>query len=100
VPCRNEFPVLRDAETAHAADGLVLVGVLFEDAITPARDFIAEFGADWPTITDPGDAHAEAYRVRFPPQTFFIDARGVIRGIQYGEMTAADFERQYATIAP
>lgn len=99
APCRNEFPILRDAETAHAADGLVIVGVLFNDAITPARDFVEDFGAGWPTLTDVNDAHAERYRVRFPPQTYFVDAEGVIRGIQYGEMTAADFERQYATIA-
>lgn len=100
VPCRNEFPILRDAETAHATDGLVVVGVLFKDAVAPARDFVADFGADWPTVTDQDDEHAEAYRVRFPPQTYFIDAAGVIRGIQYGEMTAADFERQYVAIAP
>ena len=34
------------------------------------------------------------------PQTYFIDAEGVIRAIQIGEVRDADFERQYAKIAP
>jgi hypothetical protein len=34
------------------------------------------------------------------PQTYFVDAAGVIRSIQIGELTDADFERQYARIAP
>ena len=34
-----------------------------------------------------------------PPQTYFIDATGTLRGIQIGEVQAADFERQYARIA-
>ena len=29
-----------------------------------------------------------------------IDAEGIIRGIQIGEVVDADFERQYAKIAP
>ena len=34
------------------------------------------------------------------PQTYFVDKDGVIRSIQIGELTDADFERQYARIAP
>lgn len=100
VPCRSEFPVLRDAEAAHAKDGLVLLGVLFKDQPGPARAFIASFGADWPSVDDPSGQLAKAYRVVAPPQTYFIDSSGVLRAIQIGEMTATDFETQYAKIAP
>jgi hypothetical protein len=34
------------------------------------------------------------------PQTYFVDETGVIRSIQVGEFTDADFERQFARIAP
>ena len=40
------------------------------------------------------------FRVVAPPQTFFIDGSGTIQSIQIGELTEADFERQYARIAP
>ena len=40
-----------------------------------------------------------AYRVVARPQTYFIDRDGILRSIQIGELTDADFERQYALIA-
>lgn len=100
TPCRSEFPVLRDALAANAADGLVLVGVLFKDDPAPAQDFIASFGATWPTLDDPDDSAAAAWRVAAPPQTYFISPDGVVKSIQIGELTADEFARQYAAIAP
>jgi hypothetical protein len=40
-----------------------------------------------------------AYRVAARPQTYFIDRQGILRSIQVGELTDAEFERQYAAIA-
>ena len=100
VPCRSEFPVLRDAASAHAKDGLVVIGVLYKDDAAPAKAFIQSFGATWPTLPDADGSLATAYRVGAPPQSYFIDAKGILRGIQIGEMQAADFARQYASIAP
>ena len=40
-----------------------------------------------------------AYLVVAPPQSYFIDAKGVVHSRQIGELTAADLERQYAAIA-
>mgnify|MGYP001552500460 CR=1 FL=1 len=83
-----------------ATFGLVVVGILTDDPEAPARDFIAQYGATWPTVTDASKAIKNAYRVAARPQTYFIDATGVIRSVQYGEMPAPDFERQYARIQP
>lgn len=100
VPCRAEFPLLEAKGAQFAGDGLHLVGVLTDDPPAPAIDFIAEYGATWPTVEDPDKAAKTAYRVIGRPQTYFIDASGVIRSIQVGELTDADFDRQYAKIAP
>ena len=100
VPCRDEFPLLAAKVTEHAVDALVVVGVLTDDPPEPAREFVAEYGADWPTVLDPDRAFKTAYRVAARPQTYFIDGTGVIRSIQIGELTDADFERQYDRIAP
>lgn len=99
-PCRDEFPLLAAKLAEHDADGLVIVGILTDDPPEPARDFIAEYGATWPTVIDPDKAIKTAYRVAARPQTYFVDGSGVIRSIQIGELTDADFERQYARIAP
>ena len=100
VPCRDEFPLFGAKAAEHAADGLVIVGVLMDDPPEHARDFIAEYGATWPTVLDPDQAIKGAYRVAFRPQTYFIDADGVIRSVQRGEVRESDFDRQYDTIAP
>jgi len=99
VPCRDEFPLFLDKLGAHAADGLAIVGVLMYDAAAPARDFIAQYEATWPTVDDPSGAIRNAYRVAARPQSYFIDRDGILRSIQVGQLTDAEFERQYALIA-
>ena len=99
VPCRDEFPLLEAKQAEHAGDGLTVVGVLTDDAVEPARDFVAAYGGQWPTVVDPDKAIKSAYRVVARPQTYFVDRTGVVRSIQIGELTDADFERQYARIA-
>jgi cytochrome c biogenesis protein CcmG/thiol:disulfide interchange protein DsbE len=100
VPCRDEFPLLAAKLSEHADDGLAIVGVLTDAPVAPAQAFVADYGATWPTVVDPDKALKAAYRVAGRPQTYFIDGDGVIRWIQIGELTDAEFERQYAKIAP
>jgi len=99
VPCRDEFPLLEAKVAEHAADGLTVVGVLTDDPVEPARAFVQEYGGSWATVIDPDKAIKTAYRVAARPQTYFIDRGGVIRAIQVGELTDADFERSFAKIA-
>jgi AhpC/TSA family protein len=99
VPCRDEFPLLLDKIAAHASDRLAVVGVLMYDAAAPARAFIAEFKATWPTVDDPSGAIRGAYRVAARPQSYFIDRDGILRSIQVGQLTDGEFERQYALIS-
>jgi cytochrome c biogenesis protein CcmG/thiol:disulfide interchange protein DsbE len=99
VPCREEFPLLEQKLLQHGADGLAVVGILTDDPPDPARAFVADHGATWPTVVDPDKTIKSAYRVAARPQTYFVDRTGVLRSIQVGELTDADFERQYAKIA-
>ena len=99
VPCRDEFPLIEAKLAEHAADGLTVVGVLTDDPVEPARDFVGQYGGTWPTVVDADKALKTSYRVAARPQTYFVDRAGVLRSIQIGEMRDADFERQYAQIA-
>jgi cytochrome c biogenesis protein CcmG/thiol:disulfide interchange protein DsbE len=99
VPCRDEMPLLAQKSAAHAASGLVVVGVLTDDPVEPARQFAAEFGATWQTVIDPDGSIKRAYHVVGRPQTYFVDANGILRSIQVGPLTDADFERQLGLTA-
>jgi cytochrome c biogenesis protein CcmG/thiol:disulfide interchange protein DsbE len=99
VPCRDEFPLFKAKLAAHAADGLAIVGVLTYDGPDDAKAFIAQYGATWPTVLDADGAIRTAYRVVARPQSYFIDRSGVLRKIQVGQVTDADFEADYTLIA-
>jgi cytochrome c biogenesis protein CcmG/thiol:disulfide interchange protein DsbE len=99
LPCRDEFPLLAAKLAEHAGDGLAIVGILMWDAPDPARAFISQYGATWPTVDDPSGAVRTAYRVIARPQSYFIDRDGVVRKIQVGQITDSTFETLYAAIS-
>ena len=101
TPCRDEFPLFKQRLAALGpTDGLVILGVMYQDQAAPAKQFLTQFGATWPTVMDPDGKLAAAYRVAAPPQTYFIDSGGVLRGMQIGQVLPSDFDTQYAKIRP
>lgn len=99
VPCKEEFPLFKQALAGHEKDGLVILGVLFKDDPSSAGAFVASEGASWASMTDPDGSRAAAYRIVAPPQTYFIDRDGVIRARQIGQVRdAAELEQLIATI--
>jgi cytochrome c biogenesis protein CcmG, thiol:disulfide interchange protein DsbE len=98
APCVEEFPLLRDAASRHAEEGLVVVGVVFDDGSEAARDFMRRHGATWGAAMDPGDRVAAAYGVVWPPATFFIGRDGTIAARQLGQFTASSLEEKVAAI--
>jgi thiol-disulfide isomerase/thioredoxin len=100
VPCRDEFPLFKQKLAEHADDDLVILGVLMDDHPGPARDFVNEYGATWPTVIDPDEAIQDAWLTLARPTSYFVDGDGILQSIQIGEVRDADFERQYQLIAP
>ena len=49
-----------------------------------ARDYTARLGNTWPSGVDDNGQVAISYGVYGPPETFFIDADGVIAGRHFG----------------
>jgi len=82
----------------HQAEGLEIVGVLWNDSPGPARDFMMNHSASWPSLPDPDGSAKATYQAVAPPQSYFIDRKGVILSRQIGELTAADLDRQLAAI--
>jgi cytochrome c biogenesis protein CcmG/thiol:disulfide interchange protein DsbE len=88
VPCRSEFPVLKQALARHP--DVVVLGVVFQDADGPAGAFMRSQGATWPGVRDPDAQIANAYGVHAKPGipvSILIDRAGKIRARQYGALT-------------
>ena len=99
-PCVEEFPRLANAVDEHADDGLVVIGIVYQDRFTSARDFMESFGATWPAAMDPGGRVAAAYGIYGAPETFFIDRDGIVAARQIGPFTEDSLERHLARILP
>ena len=101
TPCREEFPLFKARlDALGPTDGLAIIGVMYKDQADLAQQFLDDFGATWPTVPDPDGKLAAEYHVVAPPQTYFIDRDGVLRGLQVGQVLASDFDTQYAKIRP
>lgn len=97
TPCRKEFPLLRD-EVANK-HGVALIGVNTQDFIeTDGRNFANAQHADWPNGFDRSQAVRRGYGVTGLPETFFIDAKGVIRSHVIRGLTDDVLQQQLATI--
>src|SRR5713101_3685115 len=77
VPCRLEAPVLA-AEAQRLAGKAQFVGVDIQDTDSAARAYEADVKSPYPV----GPAIHGSYRdfgVTAPPETFFVDRRGVVQ---------------------
>ena len=97
-PCVEEHPVLVDAAAAHP-DDLAMVGVVYQDTADGARAFLARYGdGGWPNLLDPSGQIAIELGVTGPPETFFVDAQGIVRARHVGPLTADEMATQLATL--
>lgn len=97
-PCVEEFPMLATVAERHAADGLMVIGIVHRDRSEAARSFMARMGAAWPAAMDPGGGVADSYGIFGLPETFFIDSNGVVVARQVGPLTAPDLERKLGAV--
>jgi len=92
VPCRAEHPLL---ETLKAGTGIRLFGINHNDPPENARAFLAELGNPYDAIGVDQDRRVSIdWGVYGVPETFLVDAEGVIVYKHVGPMTPDSIERE------
>lgn len=91
-PCWEEHPVLVAGARGHA--DVQFLGVVFQDTEEKILGFLEQRGASYPTVVDDRGKTAIAYGVAGVPETFFLDANGVIVAKYSGPLNAMDLERE------
>jgi cytochrome c biogenesis protein CcmG, thiol:disulfide interchange protein DsbE len=76
--CREEHDDLVAAFDRYRDQGVVLVGIPFEDTSSAALAFQHLYGGGWPQLVDPDGRTASEYGVYGVPETFVIGRGGVI----------------------
>lgn len=98
--CVDEHPVLA-ATHAERGEEVTLVGVLFDDRPADARAFLDRYGdAGYEHVIDERGAISIDFGVIGPPETFFVDADGIVRAKQTGPLTAERMAEHLAAILP
>lgn len=90
----------RQARDRYGAQGLEVLGIVYEDGPDAARAFMTSHQGDWPALVDPGGTVAKAYRVIGIPTSFFVDRHGIIRDISYGPPSADGLASYLKQILP
>ncbi len=97
VPCRAEHGLLRDLVAQHG-DDVSVIGVIYETSEDVARSFQQRYGSGWTELTDPGGRTALDLGVVGPPETFFVDADGIVRYRHIGPLTTEVLREQLAAL--
>jgi len=95
LPCREELPVLKEFQSRHDQDA-VLVGILRDDDTGAARAYAKAEGMDWVLLDDPKGAAALAYGTRGQPETYAISADGTVVASQLGPVSTEALETMLA----
>ncbi|MFZ5482181.1 MAG: cytochrome c-type biogenesis protein CcmH [Myxococcota bacterium] len=78
VPCQQEHALLL-AAAKKWGDRATFLGVVYQDTPEKIRGWLDRHGEGYPTLVDEGSKVAIAYGVYGVPETYVIDAGGVIR---------------------
>ena len=86
-PCREEMPRIEAFYTRYR-EQMEVLGVAVGESPEQVRAFLAQHPYSWRFAADPSMSVADRYRVFAIPTSYFIDARGVVRGSFMGAMSA------------
>ncbi len=94
-PCIAEHGVLLDGARRYAGR-VTFLGVVYQDDPELIREFVARRGAWGPSLLDPDSEVALRYGVFGAPETFIVDATGVVRRKVTGPLSAGALEAYLA----
>ncbi len=92
IPCREEHPVL---ERLKQETGIPIFGINQKDQADNAKAFLAELGNPYDAVgADSSGRTSIDWGVYGVPETFIVDAKGVIRFKHTGPLSMDDIDRE------
>lgn len=90
APCQSEMPLLAKTARTYRSAGLRVATIDTRDGVGQARDFLRKVGAERfasTSVRDPDGAFAVAWGATGAPETYLVDAQGVVRARRIGVVT-------------
>ena len=96
-PCREEMPLL-DRYAKELSGEVVFVGVNYDEDAVTVQDYITAEKITFPIWLDRGGKVSDLYYIDSYPNTFFIDAEGVLRAQHIGQLNEDLLVKYLATL--
>lgn len=97
-PCEKERSDLQTLYQEKSGRGLVVLGVNEGEEPGRAAEFLSRKGVTFPTVLDQGMQVSSRYEVFGLPNTFFIDANGIVRARVVGPFSLDDMRGHLARV--
>jgi peroxiredoxin len=92
--CEGEMKAIETVYQRYRGQGLEVLAINAGQDKPAVAAFMTKIGVSYPALLDEQSKIARSYGVVGLPTTYFVDARGIVRGKIVGEADAATFERQ------
>lgn len=94
VECRVEARELEEAWQDYRDEGVVFIGVDYDDTEVKAREYLKEFAITYPNGLD-GRGHItdNRYHITGVPETFVVDPSGQIASVKIGPYQSGELRR-------
>ena len=94
-PCKSESPALQRLWEQYRRQGVVFIGVDYNDVASDARRFVRKLGLTYPMVRDRAGSTGERYDLTGVPETFVVDRRGHLVEHFAGPIDLRDTERDF-----
>ena len=95
LECRYEHRPLSDVAEAYAGKGVRFLGILYNDQPGRGEAWIREMGGQsYPSLVDRGTRTAIDFGVYGVPETFIVDANGVVAYKHIGPITGQQLRQK------
>lgn len=90
--CDEEAQMLEAAWGAYQSQGedVVFIGVAYMDTEPDALAFLETYGVTYPNGADLRGEISHLYQVSSVPETYILDAEGVLRGVKIGPFSSIE----------
>lgn len=95
-PCKQEAPLLAQAERQMLPHQATIVGVTYKDATPDSQSFMRQYRLSYPMLRDVDGSFASAFGTNALPESFVIDRQGRVRAISRGVVGAPFLARAVA----
>jgi cytochrome c biogenesis protein CcmG, thiol:disulfide interchange protein DsbE len=99
VPCVNEAPLMQSQWQRVQSQGIVFIGIDFQDLKSDGLSFLKKYGITYPNVLDASGSTAISYGVTATPETLFINRQGVVVSRVISELTEQTFQSNLQLIS-